>query len=144
MLLLCKILRLFSNTLTGHDKYSSFNRDNFTQPIQILLSQKQKSFSGFLPTFLKCALNFRHFQQKDDPHSRCISKLTVSEKSDQINVFKILLQRSVREEIFETGPKTVEIGTTLHLPYLLMPVNIIQLEKVYVSAMQKKRLDKCL
>ena len=40
MLVLCKIVRLFGNTLTADEKYSDLNRDNLTQPIQILLSQK--------------------------------------------------------------------------------------------------------
>ena len=45
MLALCKILRLLVNTLTDDDKYSLLYRDNLTQPIQILLSQKRKIFS---------------------------------------------------------------------------------------------------
>ena len=81
MLVLCKILRLFVNTLTADDKYSLLNRSNLKQPIQILLSQKKKSFSQFFSAFLKCTLNFEHFPQKDDPHSRYISEITVSEKS---------------------------------------------------------------
>ena len=80
MLVLCKILGLFVNTLTADDKYSLLNRDNLTQPIQILLSQKQKTFSPFLSSFLKSTLNFEHFQKKDDPPNRCISEITVSEK----------------------------------------------------------------
>ena len=82
MLVLSKILRLFVNTLTDDDKYSLLNRDNLTQPIQILLSWKQKTFSGFLSPFLNCALNFEYFQKKYDPHSRCISEITVSEKGE--------------------------------------------------------------
>ena len=45
MLVLGKILGLFVNTLTDDDKYSLLYRDNLTQQIQILLSQKQKTFS---------------------------------------------------------------------------------------------------
>ena len=82
LILICKILRLFLDTFTADDKYSLLNRDNLTQPIQILLSQKQKTFSPFLSSFLKSTLNFEHFQKKDDPHSRCISEITVSEKGD--------------------------------------------------------------
>ena len=82
ILVLCKTLRLFANTLTDDDKYSVLNRDNLTQPIQILLSQKQKTFSQFLSSFLKCTLNFDHFQKKDHPHSRCISEITFSKKND--------------------------------------------------------------
>ena len=64
MLVLCKILGLFLNTLTDHDKYSLLYRDNLTQRIQILLSKKQKTFSEFFSLFLKCTLNFEHFQTK--------------------------------------------------------------------------------
>ena len=64
MLVRCIILRLFVNTLTDKDKYCLFYRDNLTQPIQILLSQKQKSFSRFFSPFFKSTLNFEHFQKK--------------------------------------------------------------------------------
>ena len=67
MLVLCKISGLFLNTLTDDDKYSLLYRDNLTQPIQILLSQKQKTFSEFFPAFLKSTLNFEHFQKKMTP-----------------------------------------------------------------------------
>ena len=82
MLVLWKFLRLLVNTLTDNDKYSLFYRENLTQAIQILLSQKPKNLSGFFSGFLKSTLNFEHFQKKDDPHSRCISQITVSEKGD--------------------------------------------------------------
>ena len=82
MLVLCKILSLFVNTLTDDDKYSLLYGDNLTQQIQILLSQKQKTFSQLFSEILKPTLNFEHFQKKDDPHSRCISQITVSEKGE--------------------------------------------------------------
>ena len=53
LLVLCKILGLFVNTLIADDKYSLLNRDNLMQPIQILVPQKQKTFSQILSTFLK-------------------------------------------------------------------------------------------
>ena len=82
MLVLSKILRLLVNTLTDDDKYSLLHRDNLTQPSQILLSQKEKTFSKLLSETFKPTLNFEHFQKKDDPHSRCISQITVSEKGE--------------------------------------------------------------
>ena len=82
MLMLCKILGLFVNTLTDDEKYSLLYRDNLTQQIQILLSQKQKTFSQFFCAFLKSTLNFEIFQKKDDPHSRFISKMTVSKNGE--------------------------------------------------------------
>ena len=82
MLVLCKILRLFVNTLTDNDKFSLLYRDKVMQPIQILLSHKQKTFSQFFSAFLKSTLNFEHSRKKDDPYRRCISQITVSEKGD--------------------------------------------------------------
>ena len=82
MLVLCKFLRLLVKTLTDDEKYSLLYRENLTQPIQILLSQKRKTFSQFFSSFLKSTLNFEHFQKKDYPHSRIISKITVSEKGE--------------------------------------------------------------
>ena len=64
MLVLCKILGLFVNTLSEDDKYCLLYKDNLLQPIQILLSQKQKTFSQFFSAFLKSTLNFEHFQKK--------------------------------------------------------------------------------
>ena len=64
MLVLWKILRLLVNKLTDDDKYSLLYRYNLTQPIQILLSQKQKGFSELYSASLKPTLNFAHFQKK--------------------------------------------------------------------------------
>ena len=47
MLVLSKILGLFVNTLSDDDKYCLIYKDNLLQPIQILLSQKQKFFTEF-------------------------------------------------------------------------------------------------
>ena len=55
--------------MTADDKYSLLNRDNLTQPIPPLLSQKQKAFSEFFVPFSKSTLTFQYFQKKDDPHS---------------------------------------------------------------------------
>ena len=82
MLVIFKFLRLLVKTLTDDEKYSLLQRENLTQPIQILLSQKQKTFSQFFAEFSKSTLNFEHFQRKDHPHSRIISQITVTEKGE--------------------------------------------------------------
>ena len=69
LLLICKVLKLFPNALTGRDKYSLCNRDNLQQPFQMRLSQKQEIFSEFFFAFLKSTLNFEHFPKKEQPHS---------------------------------------------------------------------------
>ena len=80
LLVICKIWRLLINTLSADGKYSLFNRDNLTQPIQMQLSRKQKPFSQFSCAFLKSSLNFEYFQKKYDCHSWGISKITESKK----------------------------------------------------------------
>ena len=80
MLVLCKILGLFVNTLTDNDKYCLLYRDNLTLPIQILLSEKQKTFSQFLAEFFKSALNFEHFQKKMTFIANVILKLPSPKK----------------------------------------------------------------
>ena len=82
MLVLCKILGLFVNTLTDDGKDSLLYRDNLTQQIQILLSQKRKTFSKLSSEIFKPTLNFEHFQKKYEPRSRYGSEITVSEKGD--------------------------------------------------------------
>ena len=69
LLVIHKILSLFVNTLTVNDKHYVLNRDNFTQPIQMELSEKEKTFSQFFFAFLKSILNFKYLAKKDDPHS---------------------------------------------------------------------------
>ena len=64
MLVLCKILGLFVNTLTDDDKYSLLYRDNLTQQIQILLSPKPKTFSQLSSEILEPTLNFEHFKKR--------------------------------------------------------------------------------
>ena len=44
-------LRLFVNTLTVSDKHFPLNRDNLTQPIQMQLSQKQRTFLDLFSHF---------------------------------------------------------------------------------------------
>ena len=67
--MICNILRLFSNTSSADGRYSLLNTDDLTQPIQMRVSQRQRTFSRFFSAFLKSSLNFEHFEKKDDPHS---------------------------------------------------------------------------
>ena len=62
LLVICKFLSLFPNTLTADGKYPILNADNLRQPIQMQLSQKQKSFYQFVSSLLKSGLDFEHFQ----------------------------------------------------------------------------------
>ena len=80
LLVIEKSLRLFVNTLPVDAKDYILNRDNLTQPIQLQLTQKQKTFSRFFFAFLKPILNFKHVPKKVARHSGCLFGKTVSEK----------------------------------------------------------------
>ena len=80
LLVICKILRLFFNTISAVDKCSLPNTENLMQPIHMQLSQTLKTFSEFFPAFSKSRLNFEHFQKKDDAHSLFICEATVLDK----------------------------------------------------------------
>ena len=72
--------------MTTDDKYSRRNMLNFTQQLEALSSQNQKTFSGFFIAFLKCALNLQHLEKKDEYPMLVTSKLIGWEKSGYINV----------------------------------------------------------
>ena len=59
-----QLLGLLVNTLAADEKYPLLNRDNLAIPIQMQLSQKQKTFAQFLAEFLKSRLNFIYFEKK--------------------------------------------------------------------------------
>ena len=80
LLVICKSLRVFVNTMSAVDKCFLPNGDNLMQPIHMQFSQKIKSFSEFFPAFSKSRLHFEHFQTKDDAHTLFISDATACEK----------------------------------------------------------------
>ena len=82
--------------MTTDDKYSRRNMLNLAQQFEALLSQKQKTFSGFFLAFLKDALNLEHFEKKDEYPSLVISKVIDSEGGGYLNVLKVLLQNTIR------------------------------------------------
>ena len=77
LLLTRKILGLLVNTLAADEKHLVLLRDNLTIPTQMQVSTKKKK--EFSAAFLKSGVNFNHFEEKDDPHSFCISEMMDSE-----------------------------------------------------------------
>ena len=59
---------------------------NFPEQFQTLLSQKQKTSSGFFIAFLKYAWNLEHFQKKDESPSLIISEIIDAERRGYLNV----------------------------------------------------------
>ena len=70
---------LFLNTLAADEKCPLLKRENLTMPIQMQLSQKQKTFSQFFAAFLKSRINFKCFEQKGDPYRFFSSEIMDSE-----------------------------------------------------------------
>ena len=71
--------------MTTDDKYSRRNMRIVTQQFEALLTQKQKTVSGFFLAFLKCALNLEHFEKKHEYPSLVISKVIDSERGGYLN-----------------------------------------------------------
>ena len=80
LLVTCNISKLSPNKLSADGKYSLLKRKNLTQPIQMQLSQKQKTFAEFFSKFFKSSLNFEHFEKTNDSHGWGIFEITDSEK----------------------------------------------------------------
>ena len=72
--------------MTTDDKYSRRDMLKITQQLEAPLSRRQNTFSGFFLAFLKCALNLKHFEKKDEYPSLVISRIIDSERSGYLNV----------------------------------------------------------
>ena len=79
LLLTCEILGLLVNALAAGCKYPVLTRDNLKTPIQMQLSQKQKTFSDFFAGYLKSRLSFKCFGEKYDRHRFRTSDIMDSE-----------------------------------------------------------------
>ena len=82
LLLTCQILGVLVNTFAVDEKYPVLNKDNLAIPIQMQLSQKQKTFYHFHAAFLKSGVNFEHFETKYDCHR--FSKFEIKESENVV------------------------------------------------------------
>ena len=80
---------MFVNILATDDKCFLVHRHNLRQPIEMLLSQKQKVVPEILFQFLKSALHFKHFQKKMTIIANIFAKLGTLK-----NVVKLLSKKS--------------------------------------------------
>ena len=65
--------------MAADEMYPLLKRDNLTVPIQLQLSQKQKTFSLFFPAFFRYRFNSQYFGNNDDPHRFCNFEIPTSE-----------------------------------------------------------------
>ena len=64
-----EIIGFFFNTWTADYKYRVLDCENLPFRIQIQLSWKQKTLSGFFIPFMESPSNFKHFLKKEDSYS---------------------------------------------------------------------------
>ena len=69
---------------------------NLQQQFQTALSQNIKILSGFFIEFLKYTWNLEHFPKKDEYRSLIISEIIDTERRGYLNVWKVLLQNTIR------------------------------------------------
>ena len=96
LFLTCQISGLLVKILAADEKYILLKRGNLTIPIQMQLSQKQKTFSQFFAAFLKFSLNFKYFEKKHDPHRFFFSEIT-----DSGNLIRKMSKKSRFRETFD-------------------------------------------
>ena len=106
LLVIRKILRLFVNTLSAVDKFYFPNRDNLTEPIQMILSQKPKCFCQMFSTFLKSTLNFDNCQKKKMTLIACLFL--------RLRPPKTWLDQCVKSRDSDCLPKTNMVNVSQH------------------------------
>ena len=74
------IIGLFVNTWTAHYKYPVPDCVDLPFPIQIRLSQKQKTFSRFFVALMESPSNFEHFQKNKIVIANVFPKLTTVQR----------------------------------------------------------------
>ena len=85
-LVISEIFKLFVDTLTPDHKYSGRYMEIFWQQFQTPLSQKGKTFCGFLSAFSKCASNVKHSERKEEYPSLIITEIIASERDVYLSV----------------------------------------------------------
>ena len=58
----------------------------FFEQIQMLLSQKGKTFCGFFVAFPKCAWNLKHSEKKEEYPSLIIAEIIASERDVYLSI----------------------------------------------------------
>ena len=70
--------------------YSPHRWDKLPEQVQMLLSQKETTFSRIFLRFLQCTQNFAHFYKKDQLHSLNISEFIDPDKYGYFSPRKLL------------------------------------------------------
>ena len=135
LLVICKVLRMFVNILTGDDKYFLVNRDNLRQPIQMQLSEKKKTISDFFHHFWNGNYILNIFKKRW-PSSLIYFRNYRLRKALLIKSLKSPHSEDPSRSNMQAAPNTLEIWTTPPLPYLVITAKAIESEKASLGNMQ--------
>ena len=77
--------------------------------------------------------------RKDESPSRYVPGNAGSEKDGEINVWKAVFKKTLRQTIRQMGQDTVPIWIAALLQYLLITVKVVPFEKVSFSDAQNRK-----
>ena len=130
LLVICKSLTLFVNTMTAVDKCSLPNRDNLMQPIHMQLFQKLKTFSSiFILHFRNLRLNFEHFSKK----KMTLIAYWFHRLRPTKNVVRYMLKKSLLQNTLPKGNTANGSHLFLNLSDRTCGIFIAQLERNLVA-----------
>ena len=106
-----ELLGQFIKTLTADYKYSSQNRENFSQQVPMQTSLKLKTCSQFFIAFMKSTLNLEYFEKKGKSHSLSIKEIVNCETGSYLNVRTAIFHATLRHVTCRRVQNTAEIST---------------------------------
>ena len=72
--------------MTADYMYFRQNVENLPQQVQMQISLKPKTFSGFFIASLKSTLNLEYFEKKDESHGLSITEINNCKTSSYLSV----------------------------------------------------------
>ena len=109
-LVLGEILGEFINTLTSDGKYPVRGCENLQLPIQMQLSEREKTFSPFFVPFLESTSHFKHFEKNMLVTANVFRKLQTMKISFRPPAKKRRFRKRFEKEHANAFPKTCEIS----------------------------------
>ena len=81
--------------MTADWEYCRSNMDKLPPPVQIQLPEKLERFSAFFIPFFQSALDFKHFEKKDEPHFPRVPEIIHSQTRVYLHTKKVLSLKSL-------------------------------------------------
>ena len=109
-LVLGEIPGAFINTLSADGKYPVRGCENLQLPIQMQLSEREKTFSSFFVPFLESTSHFKHFEKNMLVTANVFRKLQTMKISVRPPAKKRRFRKRFEKEHANAFPKTCEIS----------------------------------